>query len=80
MISVHAVAELNIKSVVGMKLNELLELNHTGPVGRNTFRSYFFVFFRLLPELSRQKALRKVEGRWMYGGHPFSADRIGKET
>ena len=72
--------ELNIKSVVRMTLNELLELNHSEPVGRNTCRSIFFIFFRLLPELSRQKALRKVEGRWMSGGHPFSADRIGKET
>lgn len=50
------------------------------PAGSDTYRSYFFIFFRLLPELSRQKALRKVEGRWMSGGHLFSADRIGKET
>ena len=39
----------------------------------------FFVFFRFLPELSRPKALRKIEGRWMSGGHPFSADRSGTE-
>ena len=47
---------------------------------RKSLEVIFFIFFRLLPELSRQKALRKVEGRWMSGGHPFSADRIGKET
>lgn len=60
-------------------LKRSIKVNHW-PVGRNTCRSYFLTFFRLLPELSRQKALRKVEGRWMSGGHPFSADRIGKET
>ena len=30
-------------------------------MGRDTCRSYFFVFFRHSPELSRQKALRKIE-------------------
>ncbi len=53
-------------------MKRLMEINFSA--GR-----YFFGFFWFLPEISHPKALRKIEGRWMSSGHPFSADRSETE-